>query len=61
MIVYKATNNDMTCTMGHGIFQYQLGVPATAENQSAVIPVSMPASMYWTVRDTMDWVGITGI
>ena len=31
MIVYKATNNDMTCTMGHGIFQYQLGVPATAE------------------------------
>ena len=31
MIVYKATNNDMTCTMGQGTFQYQLGVPATAE------------------------------
>ena len=31
MIVYKATNNDMTCTMGQGAFQYQLGAPATAE------------------------------
>lgn len=31
MIVFKATNNDMTCTMGQGTFQYQLGVPATAE------------------------------
>lgn len=31
MIVFKATNGDMTCTSGHGIFQYQLGVPATAE------------------------------
>ena len=29
MIVYKATNNDMTCTMGQGTFQYELGVPAT--------------------------------
>ena len=31
MIVYKATNNDMTCTMGQGTFQYELGVPATVE------------------------------
>lgn len=31
MIVYKATNNDMTCTMGHGTFRYQLGVPAVAD------------------------------
>ena len=31
MIVFKATNNDMTCTMGQGTFQYELGVPATAE------------------------------
>ena len=30
MIVFKATNNDMTCKPGQGI-QYQLGVPATAE------------------------------
>lgn len=31
MIVFKATKGDMTCTQGNGIFQYQLGVPATAE------------------------------
>lgn len=31
MIVFKATNSDMTCTLGHGIFLYQLGIPATAE------------------------------
>lgn len=32
MIVFKATNHDMTCHMGQGIFQYKLGVPAVAEN-----------------------------
>ena len=31
MLVYKATDADMTCHMGQGIFQYELGVPATAE------------------------------
>ena len=31
MIVYKATNKDMICTSGEGLFQYRLGVPATAE------------------------------
>ena len=31
MVVYKATDADMTCHMGQGIFQYELGVPATAE------------------------------
>ena len=31
MIVFKATNSNMTCTSGHGIFPYQLGVLATAE------------------------------
>lgn len=30
MLVYKATREDMTCTMGHGTFQYQLNVPAYA-------------------------------
>ncbi|MCM1090569.1 MAG: hypothetical protein NC092_04560 [Butyrivibrio sp.] len=31
MLVYKATDEDMTCHMGKGRFQYQLGVPAFAE------------------------------
>lgn len=31
MIVFKATNADMTCSMGNGIFQYELGVTTTAE------------------------------
>ena len=31
MKVFKATNGDMTCTMGKGTFQYRLGEPATAE------------------------------
>lgn len=31
MIVFKATKIDMTCTYGEGVFQYRLGVPATAE------------------------------
>lgn len=31
MTVFKATNADMTCNMGKGIFQYELGVTATAE------------------------------
>lgn len=31
MQVYKATDADMTCHMGNGIFQYELGIPATAE------------------------------
>lgn len=30
MKVYKATDADMTCHMGKGIFQYHLGVPAKA-------------------------------
>ena len=32
MMVFKATRSDMTCTMGRGVFQYQLGVPAVADN-----------------------------
>lgn len=31
-MVFKATRSDMTCTMGSGTFQYQLGVPATADS-----------------------------
>lgn len=31
MLVYKATDADMSCHMGQGKFQYELGVPATAE------------------------------
>lgn len=31
MKVYKATDSDMSCHMGHGIFRYQLGVPAAAQ------------------------------
>lgn len=31
MKVYKATDSDMSCHMGHGIFHYHLGVPATAQ------------------------------
>lgn len=31
MLVFKATDADMSCHMGQGIFQYELGVPATAE------------------------------
>lgn len=31
MRVYKATNADMNCTMGSGLFHYALGVPATAD------------------------------
>lgn len=31
MLVFKATDADMTCHMGKGIFQYELGEPATAE------------------------------
>ena len=30
MIVFKATNQDMTCTLGEGKFSYQVGVPARA-------------------------------
>lgn len=32
MIVFKATHGDMTCTSGKGIFRYEIGVPATADN-----------------------------
>ncbi|WP_251205343.1 DUF7666 domain-containing protein [Acetatifactor aquisgranensis] len=31
MTVFKATNADMTCTMGEGTFQYRLGVAAAAD------------------------------
>lgn len=31
MKVFKATDEDMTCHMGDGIFQYELGVPAVVE------------------------------
>lgn len=31
MTVYKATNRQMECVMGNGVFQYELNVPATAE------------------------------
>lgn len=31
MTVFKATKADMACTMGRGIFQYHLGVPAVAD------------------------------
>ncbi len=31
MRVYKATNSDMSCHMGRGIFQYHLGEPARAD------------------------------
>lgn len=31
MTVFKATRADMSCTMGNGTFQYQLGVPAVAD------------------------------
>ena len=31
MKVYKATDQDMTCHMGEGIFPYRLGIPAVAE------------------------------
>ena len=31
MTVYKATNADMTCTKGRGVFSYELGVPAAAD------------------------------
>lgn len=61
MIVYKATNKDMICTSGEGLFQYRLGVPATAENQSVLMPVSMPVSMYWIAHGITEWVNITGI
>lgn len=30
MMVFKATNKDMTCTLGAGAFSYQIGVPAKA-------------------------------
>ncbi len=30
MMVFKATNKDMTCTLGAGEFSYQIGVPAWA-------------------------------
>ena len=30
MTVFKATNQDMTCTLGSGAFVYQIGVPAWA-------------------------------
>lgn len=32
MRVYKATKADLTCTMGHGTFQYELGIPAHADS-----------------------------
>ncbi len=31
MTVFKATRADMSCTMGNGVFQYRLGVPARAD------------------------------
>ena len=31
MTVFKATRSDMTCTMGSGVFRYQLGEPAAAD------------------------------
>lgn len=32
MKVFKATDGTMECTMGQGIFRYELGVPVTAES-----------------------------
>lgn len=32
MVVFKATNKKMECTLGQGTYQYQLGVPATADS-----------------------------
>ena len=60
MIVFKVTNNDMTCTMGQGTFQYQLGVPATAERSNVPTPGYMPASMYLTVPAITLWDVETG-
>ncbi len=32
MTVFKATNAEMECTMGKGVFRYRLGVPSTADD-----------------------------
>lgn len=36
MIVFKGFNKDMTCTMGRGTFEYQLGKKATANKAKTV-------------------------
>lgn len=57
MIVYKATNNDMTCTMGHGRFRYQLGIPAVAD-QSKCGSTGLHACEY--VLDCTGYYGLGG-
>lgn len=57
MIVYKATDGDMSCHMGQGIFQYQLGVPATAE-KSKCGDTGLHACEY--VLDCLIYYGIGG-
>lgn len=57
MRVYKATDADMTCHMGNGIFQYFLGVPAVAE-ESKCGNTGLHACEY--VLDCLTYYGLSG-
>lgn len=57
MKVYKATKKDMTCSMGAGIFQYHLGIPAKAE-ESKCGNTGLHACEY--VLDCLRYYGLGG-
>ena len=58
MRVFKATRQDMTCTMGQGRFQYEIGVPALAE-KSQCAKTGLHACEY--ILDCMGYYQMDGL
>ena len=60
MIVFKATNNDMTCNQGRE-YSISLEYRRRQNGHNAHQQDCMPASMYWTAHGITDWAPVTGI